>query len=144
MANFFTDLSPHIVAPTLYGTTTGVTTDANATGASVDLMDEVGNIVNAVQVVGVRTGTSPTLNTKMQESTDGTTWTDVTGGAFTQVTTSSQSETIAFKPTKRYVRSTGTTGGTSPVFPATVTVVAPLTHSPANDGGWDTVASSAN
>lgn len=140
MANFFGDLSPAIVVPTLYGTTTGVTTDAGATGASVDLADCVGNIVNAVQVVGVRTGTNPTLNTKMQESTDGTTWTDVAGGAFTQQTTSSQAETIAFKPTKRYVRSTGTVGGTTPVFPVTITVIAPRRHTPTNVGGFDNAA----
>lgn len=140
MANFSGDISQHIVTPTLFGTTTGVTTDANATGASVDLADNVGNIVSAVLVVGVRTGTSPTLNTKMQESTDGTTWTDVTGGAFTQQTTSSQSECISFKPTKRYVRCTGTVGGTSPVFPVTVTVVAPRRHTPTNEGGFDNTA----
>ena len=52
MANFSGDISPHIVTPTLFGTTTAVTTDANATGASVDLADNVGNIVSAVLVVG--------------------------------------------------------------------------------------------
>lgn len=141
MANFSGDISPHIVTPTLFGTTTAVTTDANATGASVDLADNVGNIVSAVLVVGVRTGTNPTLNAKMQESTDGSNnWTDITGGAFTQQTTNSQSECIAFKPTKRYVRSTGTVGGTNPVFPVTITVIAPRRHTPTNEGGFDNTA----
>lgn len=142
MSNFFGDISPHIVTPTLFGTTTAVTTDANATGASVDLADNVGNIVSAVQVTGVRTGTgSPTLTTKMQESTDGSNnWTDITGGGFTAVTASSQVECIAFKPTKRYVRSTGTVAGTSPVFPVTITVIAPRRHTPTNEGGFDNTA----
>lgn len=147
MANFVGDLSgSYIVTPTLYGTTTGVTTDGDATGASVDLAGNVANIVTAVCVVGKVTGTTPTWSPKMQESTDGSNnWTDVTGGAFTQFTTpTNQVQVIAFKPTKRYVRSTGTTGGTSPVFPATITVVAPLRMAPSNSGGFNLTAAPGN
>ena len=110
MANFVGDLSNYIVTPTLYGNTTGVTTDG--AGSSVDIADDVANIITAVLVVGTRTGTStPTLNIKMQESTDGTTWTDVSSGAFTAVTASDQCQALAFKPTKRYVRETATVSG---------------------------------
>jgi hypothetical protein len=136
MAGWTGDLSQYIVMPTLYGNTTGVTTDG--AGSSVDLIDDVANIVTAVLVVGTRTGTNPTVNFKMQESTDGTTWTDVSGGAFTQVTTSDQVQALAFKPTKRYVRETATVGGTNPVFPSTVTVLAPRRNVPDAIGGFNT------
>lgn len=142
MANIALDLSTAcLIQPTLYGTTTGVTTDG--AGASVDCVDVVGNVLTAVQVVGVRTGTSPTLNGKMQTSTDGTTWTDITGGAFTQVTTSSQSEAIPVKPTARYVRVTHTVGGTSPVFPTTVTVIGARATAPTNVGGFNNTSAAS-
>jgi hypothetical protein len=140
VANFAGDLTPHIISATLYGNTTGVTTSANLQGASVDLADNVGNVITAVAVVGVVTGTSPTMDAKMQESTDGTTWTDVTSGAFTQITTSSQVQALAIKPTKRYVRCTGTVGGTSPVFPTQVVVYAARRHVPTSFGGFNNTA----
>lgn len=149
MANFAGDFSTSGMyghTATLFATSTGVSTDANAGGVSVDLSSNDSNIVSATLVVGNAAGTSPTLNAKMQESTDGSSnWTDVTGGAFTQVTTSNKLETIAFKPTKRYVRCTGTVGGTNPVLETTVLVGPyPLRTAPANDGGWDTTAAAAN
>lgn len=147
MANFSGDLSSmYACSGTLFATSTGVSTDANAAGSSVDLSSNVSNIVSAVLVVGNAAGTSPTGNFKMQESTDGSNnWTDVTNGAFTQVTTSNQVQVIAFKPTKRYVRSTGTVGGTSPVLETTVLVGPfPLRTAPANDGGFDQTSAPGN
>ena len=147
MANFASDFSGmYGCTATLFATSTGVSASANAAGSSVDLSSNVGNIVSAILVVGNAAGTNPTLDALIQESTDGTNnWTAVTGGAFTQVTTSNQVQVIAFKPTKRYVRSSGTTGGTNPVFEATVLIGPyPLRTAPANDGGFDTTAGSAN
>ena len=63
MANFLGDLSNYIVTPSVYGSTTGIA--ATAAGTTVDLIDNVANIVSAIQVVGVVTGTSPTLSTKV-------------------------------------------------------------------------------
>lgn len=142
MANFAGDFSGvYGHTATLFATSTGVTTDANATGVSVDLASNVSNVVTATLVCGNVAGTAnPTLTAKMQESTDGSNnWTDITGGAFTAVTTSSQCQDIPIKPTKRYVRSTGTVSGTNPVFEATILVGPyPLRTAPNNDGGWDT------
>ena len=147
MAGFNSDFSGAYGATcTLFATSTGVSASANASGSSVDLSSNVGNIVSAALIVGNAAGTTPTLDVFLQESTDGSNnWTSVTGGAFTQVTTSNQVQFLAFKPTKRYVRSSGTTGGTNPVFEATVLIGPyPLRTAPANDGGWDTTAGSAN
>lgn len=146
MANFIGDISQHIVSASLYATSTGVSTSANAAGASVDLASCVGNICTAVQVCGNLAGTGgPTMDTLLQESTDGSNnWTAVTGGAFTQVTASNVVEALPFKPTKRYVRTTATVGGTNPVAEATTLIYAPRVHTPANDGGFDLTAASAN
>ena len=66
MANWVGDISQHIISGSLFATSTGVTTDANAAGASVDLGDNVANIVTAVQVVGGLAGTgTPTLASKV-------------------------------------------------------------------------------
>ena len=140
MANFMGDLSQYIQTGSLFATSTGVSTNANASGVSVDLIDDVANIISAVQIVGGVAGTgTPTLATKMQESTDGTNnWTDVTGGAFTNVTTTNVVQVIAFKPTKRYVRSTGTVAGTNPVFETSTIVLAPRRTVPTNVGGFST------
>lgn len=51
-------------------------------------------------------GATGTVDTKIQESDDNTTWTDFTGGAFTQVTTSNDNTDYkkAYTGTKRYIR----------------------------------------
>ncbi len=149
MANFVYDLSSnYVVTPTLYGTTTGVSTDANAQGSSVDVSTCIGVAISAVAVVGARTGTNPTMDLKMQESTDGTTWTDAvlydgTTAVFSQFTTSG-SDTITYAPLKRYQRCTGTVAGTNPVFPTTVTVIAPLHVGPTGYGGFNNTSAAGN
>ncbi len=42
----------------------------------------------ALQVIGAVSSTNPSLAGKIQESVDGTTWTDVSGATFTAVTLS--------------------------------------------------------
>lgn len=138
------DLSNQIVSGSLFGTSTGVSTNANASGVSVDLSSDVGNIVSAVLIVGNAAGTTPTGDFLVQESTDGTTWTSATSGAFTQVTTSNQVQVVAFEPTKRYVRTTGTVAGTNPVFEAQTLIVASRRVTPANSGGFSQASSAAN
>jgi hypothetical protein len=147
MANFASDFSTmYGTTATLFATSTGVTTNANASGSSVNLSSNVGNIVSAILVSGNAGGTTPTMDLKMQESTDGTNnFTDVTGGAFTQVTTHNAVQVIAFKPTKPYVRCTGTVAGTNPVFEVQVLVGPyPLRTAPANDGGFDQTVAPGN
>lgn len=146
MANFHGDLSKDIILASLTCNTTGITTDASAAGNSVDLVSNVANIVNAIQVVGDRTGTgTPTLTSKVQESTDGSNnWTDVTGGGFTAVTTTNNVQVVPFKPTKRYVRTTGTFSGTNPVFTVQTLILAPRRHTPDAVGGFDTTSAPGN
>ena len=145
MANFQGDISQAIISGSLFATSTGVSTDANASGASVDIGPGVSNIMTAIQTVGGLAGTgTPTLTSKIQESTDGTTWTDVTGGAFTAVTTTNQVEALPFKPTKRYVRTTGTVAGTNPVAEASTLIYAPRIVQPGTYGGFNQTAAAAN
>lgn len=146
MANVVGDISQQIVSGSLFQTSTGVTTDANAAGASVDCGPAVTNIYTAIQIVGGLAGTgTPTLTSKVQESTDGSNnWTDVTGGAFTAVTTTNQIEAIPFKPTKRYIRTTGTVSGTNPVAEVATIIYAGRIMVPSTAGGWNTTAAAAN
>jgi hypothetical protein len=135
-----------IVLPSVYGSTTGI--NATAAGTTVDMIDALGNYSTAILVVGVVTGTSPTLDVKIQESTDGSTWTDATDPsgntvAFTQVTTSTNVQVVGWQPRKRYCRSTATTGGTSPVFPATVTIIGQRRSTPSNAGGFSQASSAS-
>lgn len=70
----------------------------------------------AIQNVGAITGTSPTLDGKMQESNDQSIWTDIGGAAFTQVTAENNTQIIEFMRTKRYVRHSREINGTTPTF----------------------------
>ena len=53
---------------------------------------------------------------KIQESADGTTWTDISGATFTTVTATDNVQAITFDRSQRYVRYVGAVGGTSPSF----------------------------
>jgi hypothetical protein len=85
------------------------------TGSAVDLVDADGPCF-AVQVIGAVGGTTPSLTGKIQESSDNSTWTDVSGATFTAVTASNNVQTITFERTKRYVRHARTVSGTGPTF----------------------------
>lgn len=63
-------------------------------------------------------GTSPTLDVKLQDSPDGgTTWFDVAGAAITQVTSGTSSQIVtATRKFSRKIRCVITIGGTSPSF----------------------------
>jgi hypothetical protein len=97
---------------------------ANTNGSSFDLRPYDGDIrliLNA-NTVG---GTTPTLDVKIQESDDGTTWTD-SGVAFTQVTSGSSFQVLVAtaEKFKRYIRAVDTVGGTNPSFGRSVNLVA--------------------
>jgi uncharacterized phiE125 gp8 family phage protein len=73
------------------------------------------HVGTAVEVIGkqavvflrpVNNGASGTVDTKIQESDDGTTWTDVTSGAFTQVTEANDTtiQEKEYTGVKRYIR----------------------------------------
>jgi len=86
-------------------------------GTGVDLLGYQGKI-KVTQDVGAVTGTTPTLDGKIQDSADNSTFADVTGLTFTQVTTSSNIQSIGVDPraVRRYIRYVGTLGGTTPNF----------------------------
>lgn len=102
------------------------TRTSSGNGSAVDMQD-CGPEVAAVLDVGTVTGTTPTLDVKLQESdTSGGTYSDISGATFTQVTASNNQQTIQVaNRTKRYVRAVATIAGTSPSFPCSVQIVAP-------------------
>ena len=92
------------------------TSTATVTGQAIDLVDTDGQCFAALQV-GTVSGTSPTLNVKVQEAdTSGGTYADISGATFVQVTVSNKSEIINFKRAKRFCKLIGTIAGTSPSF----------------------------
>lgn len=91
-----------------------ITTSTN--GESVDRLGYLS--AAAVLDIGAVSGTSPTLDVKIQESDDESTWTDVPGATFTQMTAADQREELGLElqTRKRYLRAVATPGGTSPNF----------------------------
>ena len=73
--------------------------------------------------VGVASGTGPTLNVKLQDSVDNSTFTDIAGAAFAQKTAPGTEE-LRVTGFRRYLKATATVGGTSPSFTFGVVAVA--------------------
>lgn len=99
---------------------------ASANGTGVDTMGY--NEVVALLDVGAVSGTSPTLDVKLQESdTSGGTYTDISGAAFAQVTDANHSLTIGVKVgdgvRKRFIRAVATIGGTTPSFTCAIALL---------------------
>jgi len=97
------------------------TATATVNGTGGDLQAGDGRCF-AIQQVGTVSGTSPTLDGKIQESSDNATWTDIAGATFPTVTASNNYQAITFDRTKRYVRYVGTIGGTSPSYALAVVI----------------------
>lgn len=104
----------------------GGVSGATFTGTGVSL--EVGD-VRAVAVLAVTANLSTTLTAKIQHSADNSTWHDVTGGGFTNVTAATSDQAITLPESLLgYIRVVGTlTGGTT-----TATIVCILCHDRAN------------
>lgn len=81
-------------------------------------MVQADGIMSAFLFVGDVSGTGgPTLDTTIQESDDGTTWTPCVGGTFAQKTTQNTIEGLQIQRQKRYLRAVNVVGGTtSPLF----------------------------
>lgn len=97
---------------TLTASADGVAVDTQGYGEGVVLLD-----------VGAASGTTPTLNVKIQEcATSGGTFVDVSGKTFTEVTAANKAEKIKIDlqakvgARKRYVRAVATIAGTNPSF----------------------------
>lgn len=99
------------VQPTPAAAITATTTN----GSAVNILDYEGPVVIVLDARNVA-GATPTLDVKIQDSADGSTgWADVSGAAFTQVTTGQSSQRIVVDSNacKKFIRDVGTIGGTS-------------------------------
>lgn len=92
------------------------TASANGTGVDVTAYD--GEAVFVLDSA-LGTGTSPTLDVKLQDSPDNSIWTDIPGATFAQVTDAAAAqEKIKANITgaSKWVRAVATIGGTTPSF----------------------------
>jgi len=101
---------------------------ASANGSSFDLQGSNDAEGEAIVILDSEagSGTSPTLDVKLQESSDDSTWSDISGATFTQVTDGGagfEKISINTNDTERYLRAVATLGGTSPVFVFGVSLV---------------------
>ena len=105
---------------------TPATRTTTATGTGVDLKNAYQGLAAVVLANGATSGTSPTMDVKIQDSADNSTFADVTGYTFTQVTaalTNPSVITIDIRNLRRYARAVVTMGGTSPSFLCSVTLL---------------------
>jgi len=87
-------------------------------GSAVDLRDYVGDYT-VILTSSAGGGTSPTLDVKLQDSADNSTFADISGATFTRVTDAADSTekvVINADAVNRHVRAVVTIGGTSPTF----------------------------
>lgn len=99
------------------GTVAGTT--GFTAGTTNDFMQTQGQCT-LIQTIGNMTGNSPTLQTRVEESTDGTTWTTVSGGSmavYNGLTTAATTpvnacRVLTFQRTKRYLRTYDVMTGT--------------------------------
>lgn len=100
---------------------------ATGTGTAVDMRNYTGRAAVIFHSAAAASGTSPTIDAKLRHSNDGTTWADVTGATFTQVTTSASVEAISVDcdQLRRYVEGYVTIGGTAvPTFVCSMCMIA--------------------
>lgn len=95
------------------------TTSGQSSGVDVGPFDEAILLLN----VTAASGTSPTLDIKIQTSHDNSDWYD-TGTAFTQITATSKPSALKVTNFGKYVRAAWTIGGTSPSFTFSLQMVA--------------------
>ncbi len=90
---------------------------STVTATGVDIRGYKGGLI-VQQLVGTVSGTSPTLDGKLQQSSDNSTWSDISGATFTQVTASDSFQKIGIdaSQTGGYIRYVGTIAGTTPSF----------------------------
>lgn len=105
------------------------TATANGTGldltATVSAQHKPFNYVREFKAIvscGTVSGTTPTLDLKVQDSDDDSTYADISGATFAQLTAAGREE-IHFRTNKRYVRVVATIGGTTPSFTFSVVIL---------------------
>lgn len=100
--------------------------NSTANGSAVDVRARRG-VGALVLDSAAGTGTTPTLDVKIQDSDDGSTgWADVSGAAFAQVVAAASRQMIAFDvdACRGHIRAVSTIGGTTPSFTFSVNLVA--------------------
>lgn len=97
------------------------TITSSTNGSAIDALAADGPCF-AIQQVGAVSGTTPTMAGKVQESPDGSTWSDISGATFTTVTATGNTQAIRFERAQRYLRYVATLGGTTPSFAAAVVI----------------------
>jgi hypothetical protein len=90
------------------------------TGTGIDVLEYEG-VALVLLNASAGTGTSPTLDVKLQHSGDDSTYEDVTSGAFSQVTDAAETAGVKVmklnvSDLKRFLRIVGTIAGTTPSF----------------------------
>lgn len=99
---------------------------STATSAAIDLKEYDGD-VSLILTSAAGTGSSPTLDVKVQDSdASGGTYSDLSGAAFTQVTDSASMQVITFSKdeAKRYIKIVQTVGGSTPSFTFNINALA--------------------
>lgn len=96
---------------------------ATGNGAGIDVRDFVGRGKLTVDCAA-GTGTTPTLDIRLQDSEDNVTFADIPGLTFAQVTTvaSQQQRGITLDAVRRFIRVAFTVGGTTPSFTFSATL----------------------
>ena len=99
---------------------------ATATSSAIDLKEFDGDVLLVLNCAA-GTGSSPTLDIKVQDSDEtGGTYGDLSGATFTQVTTSASVQTLEVNKDecKRFIKIVQTVGGSSPVFVYGISLIA--------------------
>ena len=119
MSTHINDLrSAAALATGVYPSTIG----ASANGPSVDLGAVNGDgPCFAIQHIGALEEDG-SLDGRIEQSADGSSWSAITGATFTQVDASSNLQTIRFTRSQRYVRWAATIAGSSPLFSISVLI----------------------
>lgn len=111
------------VIPTSILGAAAITASANGTGVDVSAFEGPVKFTLDSSAGG---GADHTLDAKLQHSDDDVTYTDVTGGTFTQVTNAAaayESIIINSDGLKKYVRGVDTVAGTTPTFSRALSMV---------------------
>lgn len=121
MANFMTNFGD---VPTVTAVVPVATFTSDTNGSAIDIRNYTGE---AAVIMQCTAGSgNMTCNVKLQASADGSTsWADITGAAFTAVTTTASTQKISINTneTDRYIRAVVDVGGTTPSFVLGVSVL---------------------
>lgn len=94
-----------------------ITANGTTNSAAIDLKDYVGSLVLEFSAVSLGSGSSPTLDVAVRHGTTTSSMSEVSGGAFAQVTTARAQETIYLdtRTLNRYIDVAYTIGGSGAV-----------------------------